>query len=65
VSKLYQIHEEDLAELERVMPELADLLTFSTDMDARTRVQLRKVQKILSDVRWNYGPQTDVEEVTP
>ena len=65
MSKLYQIHEEDLAELERVMPELADLLTFSTDMDARTRVQLRKVQKILSDVRWNYGPQTDVEEVTP
>jgi hypothetical protein len=65
MSKLFQVSEDDLAELERVIPDLGELLAFSTDMDAKTRVQLRRVQKILSDVRWNYGPPSDVTVVQP
>lgn len=63
MSKLYQIHDDDLATLESTMPQLAEALYPS--MDNRLRVQLRRVQKILSDVRWNYGPPSDVSLVKP
>jgi len=61
--KLYQIYEDDLAELERILPEIAGCLT--PVLGARLRVQLRRVQSILSAVRWNYGPPTDVERIDP
>lgn len=57
--QLFQIHEEDLAQLESTLPKLMDQL-FET-MDNRTRTQLRRVQKIISDVRWNYGPPSENE----
>lgn len=56
--KLFQITEEDLQTLERILPEIADVGVLRTT--PRLRVQLVKVQKILSDVRWNYGPHTDI-----
>jgi hypothetical protein len=59
MSRLLQICDEDLSTLERTLPQLADALTVR--MDNRLRVQLRQVQKILSDVRWNYGPPAEVE----
>ncbi len=63
MSRLYQIYEDDLAELERTLPQLADAMTPS--LDNRLRVQWRRVQTILSNVRWNYGPPTDVEVIEP
>lgn len=57
----YQISADDLAELERTLPEIADRLYPS--MDNRLRVQLRRVQTILSNVRWNYGPPSEVEVI--
>ncbi len=59
--KLFQINEADLAELERTVPSLADALM--PVMTNRLRVQIRLVQRVLSDVRWNYGPPTNIEEV--
>lgn len=59
MSMLLQIHEEDLVTLERTLPQLADALM--PQMDNRLRVKLRQVQTILSNVRWGYGPATDVE----
>ena len=56
---LFSITEDDLAELEHIMPEL-HLATMET-MGNKTRTQLRKVQTILSNVRWGYGPAEDVE----
>lgn len=53
---LFQVHEEDLGELERVLPQLAEAL--SPSLDNRTRMKLRRVQSILSAIRWNYGPHT-------
>lgn len=56
--KLFQIHEEDLATLEHTLPALADGMM--PQLDNRARVQWRRVQEILSKVRWSYGPPTDV-----
>ena len=61
MSKLFRIEEDDLAELERTLPEFADALL--TLMNSRLRVKIRRVQKILSDVRWSYGPPSHVEQV--
>jgi hypothetical protein len=59
MSRLHQINEEDLSELERIMPQLAQALMPA--LDNKLRVQLRRCQSILSNVRWNYGPPTSVE----
>lgn len=60
-SKLFQIREEDLGELERVLPQLAESMI--TVMSNRDRVHLRRLQTIVSNVRWNYGPPTNVEVI--
>lgn len=59
MSKLFQIHEEDLAELERILPDICD--RYMQVLDNRLRVQFRRLQTILSQVRWNYGPPQQVE----
>jgi hypothetical protein len=61
MSKLFQIYEKDLSELERLMPQFCEALM--PRLDNRLRRQLRQCQSILSDVRWNYGPATNVEEI--
>ncbi len=63
MSKLFQIKEDDLGALEATMPQLADALM--PVLNNRLRVQLRRVQQVLSDVRWNYGPPSDVEIISP
>lgn len=57
----FQIYEEDLGELERALPQLAEAMTPA--LNNRLRVQLRRCQSILSNVRWNYGPPKDVQIV--
>jgi hypothetical protein len=61
MSRLFQIYEDDLAELERVLPELLEGLR--CPFDNRQKVQVRRVQSILSNVRWNYGPPECVETI--
>lgn len=61
MSRLLQIYEQDLAELERLLP---DLLETRPGTTPRERVQYRRVQEIIKNVRWNYGPHTDVEFIT-
>ena len=65
MSKLYRIEEDDLTELERTLPAFADALLMN--MNPRLATQFRRIQKILSDVRWSYGPPSHVEriDVTP
>jgi hypothetical protein len=58
---LHQINEDDLACLERTLPQLG--LALMPILNNRLRVQLRQVQRILSDVRWNYGPPGEVETI--
>lgn len=59
--KLHQINGDDLAELERMMPDIASALM--VHLNARQRVQLRRIKEILSNVRWDYGPPDKVEAV--
>ncbi len=63
MSKLFQIKEDDLGALEATLPQLADALM--PVLNNRLRVQLRRVQQVLSDVRWNYGPPSEVQSVPP
>ena len=62
MSKLFDIYEDDLAELERTLPQLGNALT--QHLTNRLRMQLRRCQTILSNVRWNYGPPTQVKIVS-
>ena len=61
MSKMFQIREEDLADLEHTLPELLDA-TYPS-LTNRMRTQWRRVQEVLKNVRWNYGPPTEVKLV--
>lgn len=58
MSRLFQINEPDLAELEHTLPQLLDAAM--PYLDNRQRVQWRRVREILANVRWNYGPPGEV-----
>lgn len=57
-TKLFQITEDDLAELERTLPRWLDRMY--PQMDNQLRTQTRRVQEVLQNVRWNYGPPGEV-----
>jgi hypothetical protein len=66
MSRQFQISEDDLAELERMIPDLCgDMMPLFTNRELapRLRTQLRRIQSILSDVRWRYGPPEAVEVI--
>ncbi len=59
--KMFQITESDLEVLESSLPELIDGL--GVRGNARIiQEHVALVKKILSDVRWNYGPHSEIEE---
>ncbi len=61
MSKLLQIYEKDVFELQST---LGDLLEHhSATATTRQRTQWRRVQEILKSVQWNYGPHTEVEVI--
>lgn len=57
-TRLFRIHEEDLVDLERILPDLC--MALYDVIDNRLRVQLRRVKDIVSNVRWEYGPPLQV-----
>lgn len=59
--RMFQINEDDLADLERTLPAFMD--SMMPHLTPLHRTQWRRVQAILSRVRWNYGPPTDVEVI--
>lgn len=62
MSKLYQITEEDLAALETELPALLDA-NMTACNDPLIRKRWEAVKLILSNVRWNYGPPQEVENL--
>lgn len=62
MSRLFQIYEDDLADLERLLPDVADALM--PHLNNALRVKIRRCQKIMSDVRWKYGPPSHVETIS-
>ena len=61
MAQLFQVSEEDLCELERTLPQLAQALL--PVLNNGLRVKLRRCQAVLSNIRWDYGPPTDVESI--
>jgi len=59
---LHQITEEDLAALERYLPQIMSATMLSCN-EPLTRKQWERVKEIISNVRWNYGPPNQVEQI--
>ena len=59
--ELFQIYESDLAYLEQTLPRIADCLVMASQNNPVSRTRLIRIQSILSNVRWGYGPKRDVE----
>lgn len=59
--KMFQINEDDLQDLERILPRMSDALMCVLTPVLKT--QIRVVQRILRDVRWNYCPPDEAEEI--
>ncbi len=64
--KLFQIYEEDLQTLEELLPQMMSHPSAWTLGNNRAfMAKYRRVQEIIKNVRWNYGPHKDVERVEP
>ncbi len=61
-TKLHQITEDDLAVLERELPELMSVSLMQCN-DHLTRKKWEAVRDVLSRVRWDYGPPSSVTEI--
>lgn len=61
--KMFQITEDDLASLERELPRLLDVAY--PGLDNQQRAKWRQVREIIANVRWNYGPPSEVIVVPP
>lgn len=61
MSKLFQVYEQDLETLERDLPAfLSRHMICLTNAD---RAAVRRMQEVITNVRWNYGPPTEVESM--
>lgn len=63
-TKLYHITEDDLAVLEAELPRLLETSS-ETCNDPITRKRWEMVKGIISNVRWDYGPPSEVQRVDP
>ena len=63
-SRLFQIKADDLVELERILPQAFDFVAMNSG-GAKFNTMARVVQRILRDVRWEYGPPESVERIDP
>jgi hypothetical protein len=61
--KMHQIYEDDLQKLEYALPQVFGALSPDLKNDARFQVLLEECKEVLSSVRWNYGPHTNVQRV--
>lgn len=63
MSKTFQMYDDDLASLERLLPEICSEIM--PHLNNRLRMKFRECKRILTDVRWNYGQPHMVEKVEP
>ena len=61
-TKLYQIKEDDLATLEAELPWLLEAAAMTCN-EPLTRKRWEAVKEIVSNVRWDYGPPSEVHEI--
>lgn len=58
---MFRIEKDDLCELEEHLPKIMDACFMN--MTPALRIKFRRIQQILSDVRWAYGPPSHVERI--
>jgi hypothetical protein len=58
--KLYQINADDLTALEELLPEFCCMLGEKLN-DTAIRMKFRRAKEILANVRWDYGPPSEVQ----
>ena len=61
MSKVYQVTEENLVELERIIPELYQSIAIHCQPYQRTR--FRQIKNMLSDIRWGGGPYSEIYQI--
>jgi hypothetical protein len=61
-TRLLQITEDDLISLESTLPDLMWRESLACN-DTLTRKKWESVKAILSNIRWNYGPPSEVETI--
>lgn len=63
--KMFQVSEDDLETLESGLPALQDAMMSAPDVINRKDIHdhLSMLKRIVSDVRWNYGPPTEVGSI--
>jgi len=61
--KMYQISEDDLETLETACPGLYDAIGPEALNRQDVQEHCQMVKRILSDVRWRYGPHKNVERI--
>lgn len=59
---LHQITEDDLAALEQHLPQLMSETILACN-NPLVRKRWERVKEIVSNVRWNYGPPSEVTEI--
>lgn len=64
-TRLFPIHEDDLEVLEREMPNLCHICESSHNYNGNACLKdaLSMMKKIISDVRWGYGPAQELHKV--
>jgi hypothetical protein len=60
--KLFRIYESDLQKLETALPKLMDAAGLALNRPD-VQVMFEEVKDILSNVRWDYGPPSEVHHV--
>lgn len=60
-SRMFQITEEDLADLEKMLPDL--MHAHAARVNTAEKVKWRQVIEIIKNVRWCYGPWLECHEL--
>lgn len=60
--KLFSIYEDDLGKLESALPRICERAGQSLN-DPAMQVLFEECKEILSNIRWNYGPPTEVIQI--
>lgn len=60
--KMFQIYEDDLAKLERALPQIMDRCGLAMNQP-EMQVLFDEVKEIISNIRWDYGPPQEVVHI--
>jgi hypothetical protein len=62
MTKLFHIYETDLQKLEAALPRIMDAAGMALNRPD-VQVLFDEVKEIISNVRWDYGPPTEIHQI--